>query len=206
MTTYLLLTKTENTMGFLIIGSLWFWVLFAVASILIIFFLEKALNDEYHDTGGGFPSTIVIIGALTLYYFFGSKQDIYDLGNYLKDHPWMSLLRIGMFVVVGIIWAFAKWYFFLQNKKEYFKKQKENYSDYVFKESDIPQAKRNKSRIISWMSYWPFSMLWTLFDEPVKKIFRYIYTKIESTFQKMSNSTFKDFNAELNESTKEKKK
>jgi len=179
-------------MEIFVIGTIWFWVLVAIASGLIIYFLETALNDEYHDTGGGAPSTLIIGIVIALYYFLGSKQDVKDFFFYLKDHPWLSLGRIGIYISIGIIWSVFKWFFFLQNKKEYFKKKMET-SSWKFNESDIPQAKRNKARIISWMSYWPFSMLWTTINEPVKKTFRFIYSKIEGVFQKMANSTFSDF-------------
>lgn len=196
--TIYLLTKNRHKMGFLLFGTLWFWILFAVATILIIFFLEKALNDEYHDTGGGVPSTIIILSCITLYYFFGSKQDVYDFLAYMRDYPWFTLGRIVAYVGIGIIWSIFKWYFFLQNKKYHLTKKIEDLggvdlTTHEISESDIPQAKRNKARIISWMSYWPFSMIWTLINEPVKKMFRFIYTKIEGIFQKMSDSAFKDF-------------
>lgn len=180
-------------LGFLLFGTLWFWLLVAIASILIIFFLETALDEEYKDTGGGTPATIVIFIGIGLYYFFGSRQDIYDFFSYLRDYPFYALGRVGAYIGIGIIWSIFKWYFFLQNKKDYFLKKKEREGkNFEFDARDIPQAKRNKSRIITWMSYWPFSMLWTLINEPVKKTFRFIYSKIEGLFQKMSNSTFND--------------
>jgi len=179
--------------GILLFGTLWFWVLVAVASILIIFFLERALDDEYHDTGGGFPSTITILIFIALYYFLGSKQDVYDFFAYMRDYPWFTIGRVAAYIGIGVIWSIFKWYFFLQNKKYQLTKKMEDREIDEINESDIPQAKKNKARIISWMSYWPFSMLWTLINEPVKKTFRFIYSKIEGIFQKMSDRIFKDF-------------
>jgi hypothetical protein len=53
-----------------------------------------------------------------------------------------------------------------------------------------PLARTNKSRIMMWMGYWPFSALWTMIDEPIKKAFRAIYNYISSTLQRISDDAF----------------
>lgn len=178
-------------MGFFLIGTLWFWILFGVASCLIIFFLEDALRYN-RDIGGGTKSTLVILGALTLYYFLGSRQDVIDLFTFVKDHPFLTLGRIGIYIGVGVVWSFFKWYFYLTNVKEKLLYKYNNDLSKVY-DYEIPVASSNKSRIITWMSYWPFSALWTLINEPFKKTFKFIYSKIEGIFQAMSDRIFKDF-------------
>jgi hypothetical protein len=186
--------------GFLIFGTLWFWLLVSVASISIIWILESALYGSRHN-GGGLYSTLVIIGCVILYYFCGSKQDVEDFFVFIKDHPVLSLLRILIYIGIGLVWSVFKWYFFLQNTKEKLLKQieyrKEEYPGNTklngpIHESDFPKAKDNKARIISWMSYWPFSAFWTLINEPVKKIFKFIYTKFEGVFTYMEKKVFSD--------------
>ena len=147
-------------MGFLLFGTVWFWLLFGGAAILIIWFLESALDYERdRDNGGGFFSTLTLAACILLYYFFGSSEDVRNILIYLKDHPGQALLRVGIYIVLGLVWSIFKWYFFLHNKNEYLTKKFENDN---LRESDFPKAKNNKSRIISWMSYWPFSAFWTL--------------------------------------------
>ena len=181
-------------MGFFLIGTLWFWILFGVASCLIIFFLEDSLRYS-RDNGGGTKSTFVILAALVLYYFLGSRQDVIDLFTFVKDHPFLTLARIGMYIGIGVVWSFFKWFFYLTNIKEKllakYKDIGKNLSE--VSEYEIPSARYNKSRIITWMSYWPFSALWTLINEPFKKTFKFIYSKIEGLFQAMSDRIFKDF-------------
>ena len=179
-------------MEILVFGTLWFWLTAAVAAILIIVFLELALtgrNSEYTDNGGGTWSTIVVIAFIMAYYFLGSKQDVIDIGNYIKDNPWKILGWMGMYLGVGLVWSLFKWYFFLVKRKErllsYSTKKK-------LSKDDIPKAADNKSRIITWMTYWPFSAFWTMIDEPVKKFFRFVYSKTEKIFQKMSDLVYKD--------------
>jgi hypothetical protein len=47
-------------------------------------------------------------------------------------------------------------------------------------------ARNNKWKIITWMCYWPFSMVWFAIDEP----WRYIYDALSSMFQKISNKIY----------------
>lgn len=183
-------------MGLLLFGTIWFWILIIVSVGLIVWFLEKALLDEYDDTGGGVKATLVIIAATTLYFFFGSKEHVIDAFNYVKDNPEQILLWFGLYLVVGVIWSVVKWFFFLHDKKIYYKERKKSgYSDSFV----LPTAAQNKYRILSWMYYWPFSTIWTIINQPIKRAFKFIYAKIESTFDKISASVFSDMIKEKEE-------
>jgi len=186
-------------MEFFIFGTVWFWLLLTGAAFLIIWFLESALNNS-RDNGGGIFSTITIIGAVAIYYFLGSKDDVLNFFIFIKDHPLMSITRVGIYIGIGLVWSIFKWYFFLKNKMEYLTAKFEtehtpNWSAVSY--NDFPKAKNNKSRIISWMSYWPFSALWTLINEPVKKTFRFIYSKVESIYEKMAEKIFEDLKKKI---------
>ena len=47
-----------------------------------------------------------------------------------------------------------------------------------------------KERVITWMIWWPSSVIWTLLDDLVKNIFNHIYNGIHSTLQGISNRIF----------------
>lgn len=67
-----------------------------------------------------------------------------------------------------------------------------------------PSARNEKWKIITWMCYWPFSMLWTVLDEP----WRYIYEVLSSVFQRISDKLYSnagyDVDTDLTEVLKEK--
>lgn len=181
-------------MGILLFGTLWFWLLLSASAILIIWFLESALGSST-DKGGGYASTITILAFLVLYYFFGSKEDVYNFFICIKDNPGRSIAIIGIYICAGLIWSIFKWYFFLQNKKQELVEKSEAGRDVY--ESDFPQAKDNKNRIVTWMSYWPFSAFWTLINEPVKKVFRFIYTSFEKMYVAMADKIFADLKTKI---------
>jgi hypothetical protein len=174
-------------MNFLLFGTLWFWVTFVVLSIAIIYFLEDSLSNV-RDEGGGGLATLAVVAFALLYYWFGSKEDVINILVYIRDNPIKIFSYFLTYVGVGIIWAFVKWYFFLHSRYE---KSKEEMK-YSNRTLEIPTARDNKFRIMSWMYYWPFSGLWTLINEPLKKSFRYVFTKISNTFDRISKHMFSD--------------
>lgn len=52
-------------------------------------------------------------------------------------------------------------------------------------------VEKNKGRIVSWMTYWPWSMLWTLLNDPVRRIMKHIYYAIRGTLIKIAAKVFK---------------
>lgn len=63
----------------------------------------------------------------------------------------------------------------------------------AFARSRKPLARQNKGRIIAWMVYWPFSMAWTLLDEP----WRLIYEAMARLFQRISDQVWGDLDKDL---------
>lgn len=53
-----------------------------------------------------------------------------------------------------------------------------------------PRANKNKSRIIGWMSFWPFSMLGTLINDPIRRLFTFMFNAFKAAYQKMADSIF----------------
>lgn len=172
-------------------GTLWFWLLSIASFCLIVYFLEDALSSS-RDDGGGFKATIVLIVFGLVYYFWGSSEHVNSIFNWIKTHTTTVVFLFLGYIVAGVVWAFAKWFFFLLNKKELIKDRNWNHYGHTDIDDYIPKAKNNKSRIMSWMMYWPFSGIWTLINDPVKKAFQVVYSNIESYFDGLSQRIFAD--------------
>jgi hypothetical protein len=177
-------------MSLLIFGSVWFWIVALITLGSIVWFLESALLRN-RDNGGGMNVTGALIVFGVLYYLFGSKQHIVNGFEYIRDHPASILGWIALYLFIGVIWAFIKWYFFLLKRKDQLIDEKKYSSDKTIK---IPTAAENKFRILTWMNYWMFSVIWTVLDEPVKRFFNFIFKRFEAWFDKISKSIFNDVN------------
>jgi hypothetical protein len=167
-------------------GTLWFWLLIILTFILITTFVEK---EEQSGTG----ATIILIISVFLIGIFGNFESFKNIFNYAVTNPWTVLGFFALYVVLGIVWSFFKWYFYLSTIKEEVKEKKENCIKFYRQEIDISLSV-NKNRVIVWMSYWPFSIIWTLINDPIKKLYRYILHKISGLYQKISDRMFKEFN------------
>ncbi len=54
----------------------------------------------------------------------------------------------------------------------------------------IPDVTENKAAIIRWMTYWPFSMLYTLLNDPVRRLFERVYESVGVWLQGMAERAF----------------
>ncbi len=54
----------------------------------------------------------------------------------------------------------------------------------------VPRARDNKGRIMTWMVYWPWSFVWTMIDDPIRKFFKMIYNRIQGVLESISERAF----------------
>lgn len=208
-----------------LLSAMVFYILLAIGIIAIIF------NHEKENLGwANFLFTLILVYCFWKFANFDFKM----LGS-----PEVILKWIGLYIVVGIVWAICKWYFFLRNiintvnqaREKYsheFEEYKSNRKEHTDKSTFIweklyekfsyrnhkveirrdnsiqgtkpvykvvpPDASENKMLITTWMLHWPVSCVWTLINDPIKKLINHIFEMIKSIFQSMSNSMFKSLN------------
>lgn len=187
-------------------GTWAFWLLFGVASILLIAALE-------YERGG--LATLTILTALGILYFFGEGSNLLRV---IVDH-WTWI--VGYFLA-GVFYSYGKWALFSHNAKEVVQdlrarflreihdlpdgevpaNLKYEWMQYLRQSSIdplkmIPQARDHKRRIVRWMTYWLWSLVWTLLDDIVKKIFRLIYEKLQAAYQATTDWLWADLNRDL---------
>ncbi|QIG71339.1 hypothetical protein EVB32_218 [Rhizobium phage RHph_TM39] len=56
-----------------------------------------------------------------------------------------------------------------------------------------PKASEKKTRITSWLMYWPISMFWTVVDKFVVNLFNNLFELIRASYQRVSDKMFADF-------------
>jgi hypothetical protein len=161
------------------VGTLWFWLLLTAVVIAMIAFIEK---EEQSGTG----ATILLIGFLVFTGVFGGKEDYLSAGSWIIDNPFTIIGVFLGYLLLGVVWSFVKWYLFLNDLRA---KCKEN-GNKVYAEQI--SFWRNKSRILVWMSYWPFSAVWFVVHDPIVRSFKFLQTKLAATYQKISDKMFKD--------------
>jgi len=155
----------------LALGTFWFWTVLVISSIVIIVCLEN-------DSGTG--ATVTMLVALTLFFFFGGREVVGSLFDFIRTSPTKTLSILFAYFLAGTVYSFAKWYFYLLDAKE----------RGVHKNSSEVKASENKGRIVSWMSYWPLSLVWTFLDQPVKRLFTWIYNRTSKVYDRIHDHVF----------------
>jgi hypothetical protein len=147
--------------------------------------------------------------TISLFLFGGAVHFLTNINviTFFKTN-WATLLQLaGIYVGVGLGWGVAKWYFFVRDireqyvayKAELVAKQTKDLKyclDNRFGHDIPPRASRHKGEIVSWISYWPISVVWTLLDDFLKKLFHRVYDLFAGVFQRISNAQFKDITIE----------
>lgn len=185
-------------------GGMAFWLMSFVASCILIAFINY---DKGWFAGIWSIVTVVCLSWVTSF----------DLIGWVIGNPWTLASYVAFYFVAGAVWAVIKWWFYLNKRKGeaqalkqiFLTRQKlpdntipvemkDKFREYVadsyeYHDRDYPpQASRHKSDWMFWASYWPFSFVWTMLDEPIKKAWLFIYNKLGNMMQRMSDTMFKD--------------
>lgn len=174
-----------------------FWFLIVIIGCFVIWSIEK---DSW---GGATASTL--IGAMLLWYFSGMPNPF----PLLYDHWQTYVAFVVLYIVIGAVWGVAKWWFFLQNAADEYearrgplqaewngfsedRKSRQPYVAWLQTYYGFPPSiAKHKGDFTTWMVWWPFSAIWTLLNDPLKRLYRAIYQYLAKMLSDMSTAVFK---------------
>jgi len=191
--------------------TLGFWVFSLVVFIAITALVE---NDE------GFWATVIAIGTVCSLQFLSHIP----LLTAIKAHPGTTALYIASYFAIGAGWSLFKWYVFLTKARIKYESAKADFleeysakeltgelaakfmdllaSNHSYSDDDHaisatpPEARKHKSNLTRWATYWPFSMVGFALNDVVRKAWNYIYDLLQSTYQRISNHVFRNVSAD----------
>ncbi len=150
------------------VGSIGFWILAVIASIVF------TICVELDKLGSAIFATCVLgfIYFKSLHVLFAS--------------PTTFAICCVVWVVIGVFWSCWRWLKYVRETIS--NKTIKDSDDKRYVENDLDLYK-HKSRIIGWIVYWPWSMIWNIvgdFFEALYKSMEGLYTKItESQLNKI---------------------
>jgi hypothetical protein len=195
-----------------IIGTFWFWALIVLSACALFALIE------YERVGW---ATITILFVLALLHFFGDFSVI----SHIKANPGTFALLVLGYFAVGTVWAIIKWWFFVKRLRRKYDEAKAEFLEkngvqgmdipselkakwleqtrfltegrHGIHVAERPRARRHKGRILCWMTYWPWSAVWTIIDDPIKRIFREIYHYIQGLLQRIADRAYQGVEDDL---------
>jgi hypothetical protein len=147
-----------------------------------------------------------------------------NIYGYVINHPWTVVLGALGYFAAGTSWAIAKWWFYVHEQRACYDELRAAFLRVHGFEPDCqmpvslqllwqrclvnarkerrrldvqPLAAGHKARILWWMSYWPWSALYTLLKDPVRKAFLSIYHHLADYLQEISDKTFRGVEADF---------
>lgn len=184
-------------------GTTEFWCL--TATLFATFLISEGLQQ-------GWLSVVSAIIFVALLQWVGTSNPL----GYITSHPLHIALAAALYFVIGIVWGFVKWYFFLvdaKNKRieqqanwllettgthgtvippELSSKWKKYETDHPVSIIRKPLARNNKANITRWIGLWPVSMLWALVHDFVKHTATAIYNHLATVYQRMADRVWGD--------------
>lgn len=193
------------------IGSIPFCILLAVEMILLLAWIE------HECPGWATFSILFVLGLLQL-----SGHEIFQ---YMAANPLTILIGAAAYFGAGTFWAVCRWYFYVKHELEKYMEFKRKWlDDHDVDGNEIPEALKtkfkecisrwnhdgytvnfelrprvgtHKARIYLWIAYWPWSLLWTIINDPVRKVCREIYDSIRGFLQRISDRVWAGVNNDL---------
>jgi len=180
------------------LGSIWWYFVTGITIILLIIAIEKE----------SFLACFLNIFVYTVFLQWVSHINII---GWSIDQPLKLLLYIFCYFILGILWSFVKWWLRVSERVENHLKDKAeikiNYlkkrlvEDAVTIDTPIPEnlkedwkrhqtccnyiperASEHKNLIATWITYWPFSLLWSLLHDFIKQVMKRIVTMLQGIY------------------------
>lgn len=191
-----------------VVGTFWFWALVAAASVILFALIEC---ERF-----GWATTTLILAFLAL-HLLGDFNILTALRN---DPTTVGLVVLGYFAA-GTIWAVGKWWFFVKRLRRQYEKSKRAFLEENGLQGSIvpdqlkaewsrhadrirvgygrhhylcgcaPKVSDHKGQVLGWMIYWPWSLVWTIINDPVIRLFKWIYRQIQGLLQGISDRAFR---------------
>lgn len=136
----------------------------------------------------------------------------------IRQDPWSILVYLVGYVGVGVLWSFPKWWFYVRKVRDAYLADMLKYKvgngldpaqkltpdqardftgRYTYRPENrtwsqvLPiQVSQNKTKVLTWMVYWPTSMVWTIIDQPIKRAFLFMFEQVKGVYQAIGDRAF----------------
>ncbi len=174
----------------IVFDGLLLWSLVGVLSVLTL------VTMEFEKPGW---CTFLIIAALGIFEFYTNYHPV----TFALQHPIDALVVVAIYFATGTLWMVIKWIshvYIVRDKFSEFKKQYGDINDrqlFYAKASNafgysIPlKVSNHKSELYMWWLVWPLSLVWTIINDPIKRIWHFVYHQFGDVLQRISDRAFK---------------
>lgn len=159
-------------------------------ALYIYIFIEAFIIGVYiwddDDTIGTIPTVLLFVGVAAFQIWTP-----YKVGTAILHNPLQTLILILSYFFTGGMWSIVKWWFAEKKRYRVARAHVETWSNPVEElKSRKTRLSDHRSTLLVWIGYWPFSLLLTAFNDPLRRFAVWIYELFESTYQRITDSVW----------------
>lgn len=167
-----------------------------VLSIIGLLVLLITLTCLAETDNGGWGIVVIIAGLAIVDLWLAKGIVREDMWGYIKDNPGVVIAALVAYITIGVFWSFGKWKMWVGDYAESNPATIKNIQEALAqnKNTYIPLelvVSENKSRIISWMGYWPLSFCWFIINRPITRFYNWLFSKLKQVYQGISEQAYK---------------
>jgi hypothetical protein len=177
---------------FFLLDGMAVYVLLAVVSVIML------ISVEYESPGW---CSVLLLAMIALLQFGSTVRPL----SYALAHPSASILLLLAYFAGGTAWIVGKWVSFvyltrdryhqacraLRDRGETSEPRINSLARLEIGVKSVPLLVRDyKSQLFLWWAFWPLSLLWTVIDDPLKRLWRLSYKLVASSLQNISDRAF----------------
>lgn len=168
------------------------WELILTPTFFIIL-LASVANEKWYGAWA-----IFIVSAITIHFV----SPAYSLFTFIYNNPLDFLLRVVLYILIGLLWSFIKWYSYVKSRVATYLDQKKEWDEDATREeyrkpkltSFTPDASNNLDRLFGWAAFWPWSLLWAILSDAVKIFYEWLIVKLSGVYNWITKLAFKNVN------------
>lgn len=161
--------------------GIWFWVLVLAEFCFLTWFVESEWGI----------ASLVSIALFVVGIWWLADIPVW---TWMKNNPGQLALYCIYYIVAGLVWSVFKYYFVLKRVQRFIKSCKKewernkgefpveikDFKDYVASQKCTWNYKtdtdfeRSTKRLVFWSAFWPTSMVWTVLNDPIRRLFKFL--------------------------------
>lgn len=200
------------------------WTLLSFGSLAFYLFtgLVFAIITAMLEDESPWWATVMLAGSFIILAVMGGPNILLLT---LSD-PLQALTLLAFYFLAGAFWSIVKWGYFVLNRRDLYNKHKRDFfqrhnvpflttvvpenlrTEFKYSFSwdfikgggrlyDAPQVRDNLERLFIWMAYWPTSFVWTMINDPIRKLWNWIFRSLRGIYDTISNRLYKNIAADL---------
>lgn len=151
-----------------------------LALIIALFLIEALVLSSLVYTDHGLWGLTSIVVTLILYWALGGSTTLLGIWYAILDKPINSIAIVVGYLIIGVAWSFFKYYSHVRAKK------RSGYSKASLANSD------NTSLVLTWMAYWPVSIVLHIIGDGIYKLYLWIYDQVKGVYTWILDKVYKE--------------